>query len=487
MILRRSFVLVFALSLLAQPAARPIAAQPRAVVDLQADVERILGSPGLERAFWGILVRSLDAGDTLYAMNPGKLMMPASVLKVITVAAAADRLGWNYSYETRLVADGAVNGDTLDGNLVIVGSGDPSLDRRTLDAWTAQLKAAGLARITGTVLVDNRAFAGEGLGAGWSWDDVPYYYAAPVAAAQFRENAVDLTLRPGGSPGAPPVYEFNPPGIAGLLVDNRMVTGAAAAMPEFVARRAPGSAVVVLEGVVPVGSRAVSHPLSVPDPGRYLAAGLTEALLAGGIAPGGPPPADATVDAAKNFAGAQALVTYRSAPLAVLARHLLEVSQNQYSESLLKTIGAQIGDATFAGGVKAEQMVLASWGIAADGAVLRDGSGLSRYNYVTPETLIGVMTHMYREPAHRETFFPLLNVAGRSGTIAGRMKDTPAAGNARAKDGLMAGVRSLCGLVTTADGETLAFAILANNFDVPGPTITAAIDAIVVRLAALRR
>ena len=107
-------------------------------------------------------------------------------------------------------------------------------------------------------------------------DDLAYYYAAPVAAAQFRENAVDLTLGPGPTVGATPIYELTPAGISGLQVDNRMSTGAASATAEFVARRAANSPVVVLEGVVPAGSKAVSHPLSVHDPVRFLAAALAE-------------------------------------------------------------------------------------------------------------------------------------------------------------------------------------------------------------------
>jgi len=469
------------------PSPPRIAAHSAQVPGLRRSIDRIVAAPALERASWGVLVRSLDTDETIYSMNPGKLMMPASALKVVTVAAAAERLGWNHAYETRVVADGVVAGDTLDGNLVIVASGDPSLDRPTLDVWASQLKALGITRVTGTVLADARAFSGEGLGFGWSWDDLAYYYAAPIAAAQFRENAVDLTLRPGPSAGTPPLYEITPAGISGLRLDGRMTTGTATATPEFVARRAPGSPVVVLEGIVPAGSRPVSHPLSVHDPVRFLVEGFTEALRDGGIAVGAPLPADASVDRTKDFADARLLLTHRSAPLSVLARRLMEVSQNQYSETLVKTMGAQAGNPTFEGGLKAEEALLASWGLAPDAVVLRDGSGLSRYDYVTPDALVQVLSHMYRAPAHRGPFFSVLNIAGQDGTIAARMKNTPAAGNARAKDGAMAGVRSLCGIVRTMDGEALVFAVLANNFAAPASAVTTAIDAIIVQLASFKR
>jgi serine-type D-Ala-D-Ala carboxypeptidase/endopeptidase (penicillin-binding protein 4) len=119
--------------------------------------------------------------------------------------------------------------------------------------------------------------------------------------------------------------------------------------------------------------------------------------------------------------------------------------------------------------------------------VLRDGSGLSRYNYVTPEALVQILTRMYRDPRHAEPFFQLLPVAGVSGTLEGRMKDTPAFQRVRAKTGSMAGVRSMCGIVTTTDGEALVFAILANNFSAPGPAVAATIDRVLARLAAFSR
>jgi D-alanyl-D-alanine carboxypeptidase/D-alanyl-D-alanine-endopeptidase (penicillin-binding protein 4) len=282
-------------------------------------------------------------------------------------------------------------------------------------------------------------------------------------------------------------FELTPAGITGLRIDNRMNTGPRAAAPEFVARRAANSATVILEGVLPVGGAPLMRSLSVHDPVRYLAAAFTEALLEAGIALGGLPPLDAGVGAARDYSAAVPVVIHRSAPLRVLARRLMEVSQNQYAETLIKTVGAHGGAPTFDGGLKAIEAVLESWGIAVSGAILRDGSGLSRYDYVTAELLVEVLARMYRDPAHRAPFFSSLNVAGQTGTLAGRMKNTLAVGNARAKDGSMAGVRTLCGLVNTAGDEPLAFAILVNNFAAPGATVSTAIDAIVARLANFRR
>jgi D-alanyl-D-alanine carboxypeptidase/D-alanyl-D-alanine-endopeptidase (penicillin-binding protein 4) len=323
------------------PPASPVAQQPapsRAVARLKQDIDAILAKAAFDRGFAGIVVRSL-ASKTVYTLNAPRLMMPASTLKVVTLAAAAERLGWDHAYETRIVADGMVDGGTLEA------IGDrrqrrSSLDRPVLDSWAAQIKMLGIVKVTGTVLADARAFRGGDrlrLVVGRSG----LLLRRADRRGQFRENAVDITVRAGRAPDAPVTYELMPDGITGLRIENRMTTGARTAAPEFVARRAANSATVVLEGVLPVGSPPMVRALSVHDPVRYLAAAFTEALLAAGIALGGPTPLDASADATRDYSGATPLVTHRSAPLRVLARRLMEVSQNQYAETLIKTIGAR--------------------------------------------------------------------------------------------------------------------------------------------------
>jgi D-alanyl-D-alanine carboxypeptidase/D-alanyl-D-alanine-endopeptidase (penicillin-binding protein 4) len=125
--------------------------------------------------------------------------------------------------------------------------------------------------------------------------------------------------------------------------------------------------------------------------------------------------------------------------------------------------------------------------VGTDGLIQRDGSGLSRYDYVTPDAIVTILTHVDRQPSLKGPFEAALPIAGRDGTLAGRMKGTAAEGNARAKTGAMANVRGLSGFVTTADGEPLVFSILANNFETPPDTITRTADAVVIRLAELKR
>jgi len=167
---------------------------------------------------------------------------------------------------------------------------------------------------------------------------------------------------------------------------------------------------------------------------------------------------------------------------------LMKVSQNLYAETLVKTLGLQAGTGTVEAGDKVVHDVIEGWGVDPGSYVLVDGSGLSRYNYVTAETIVRILRHIYMDPRHRTPFIEALPTGGvEGGTIARRFRGTRAAGNVHAKTGSIANVRALSGFVQTADGEPLVFSIIANNFTQPQATIDAATDLAVERLANFTR
>jgi D-alanyl-D-alanine carboxypeptidase/D-alanyl-D-alanine-endopeptidase (penicillin-binding protein 4) len=171
--------------------------------------------------------------------------------------------------------------------------------------------------------------------------------------------------------------------------------------------------------------------------------------------------------------GARTLATQDSPPLSELAVSMMKVSQNQYAEVLLKAIG---GRATV-------QDILNSWGVADNSYIIADGSGLSRYNYVTSEALVRILQKMRPDAEDTSPFLQTLPVAGRDGTLSRRLTGTPAEGKVRAKTGTVDNVRAIAGYVETADGETLVFSIIANNFNVPTSVVDQAADDVLVRLA----
>ena len=461
-----------------------------ALAVLIRDIDGILGDAALAHGYWGVLVKSLKTDETLYELNSRKLLVPASNMKIVTLAAAAERLGWDYSYDTQLLAAGRIDAGRLDGDLLVVGSGDPSVMDADVDrvfaGWADRLEAMGVRTVSGRLVGDDNAFDDEGLGFGWSWDDLPDDYAAGVSALQFNENAVRLTVGPGAAVGDYAAISLSPPG-SGLIVDSMLRTSAADTAASVAARRLPGSARLVLRGSIPLGGTPATRSVSVDNPTIFFVNALRNALIARGIDVRGPAVDVDDVSDAPPKNSATLVASYRSPPLSVLAVRLMKVSQNLYAETLLKTIGSAAGAATFAAGRTNAQATLQAWGVGAGDLIERDGSGLSRYDFVTPAALVTILTHVDRDEKLRGPFESALPIAGRDGTLANRMKATPAEGNARAKTGSMSNVRALSGYVTSADGEPLVFSIIANNFDTAPETITRAADAIVVKLAEFRR
>lgn len=486
-----AFVVALAACRGPRPVVRPTAPPSRAVLQLRGDIDAILASPALASGFWGVVVKSLKTDETLYSVNPSKLLMPASNMKIVTLAAAADRLGWDYTYETRVVGLGPIEGGRLSGDLLVVGSGDPSLDdwdgaaTRLFGTWAEQLKAMGVTTIAGGIIGDDNAFDDDGLGFGWEWTDLGAAFAARTSALQFNEGSAQVVLAPGASVGDVAMLTVSP-ATSSLAVRNLVRTFDSATPPAIERRRLPGQEGIELRGSVPLGGRPVVQNVAVDNPTLSFVAALRTALVANGISVVGPAVDIDDLPTTPSPDGATPLLTYRSPPLSELATTLMKLSQNQFAEAFFRTLGASEGRATANGGRAVAQTILQGWGVAPGALVQVDGSGLSRYNYVTPESLIAILVHVDRDERLRAPFAASLPVAGSDDALA-RFRGTAADGKVRAKNGSMTGVRALSGYVTTAGGETLAFSILANNFEGPAAVITSATDAVVVKLAEFRR
>jgi len=459
----------------------------RSLDSLRHDIDAILGNPILQRGFWGVLIKPVDREDVWYSLNAGRLMMPASSLKVVTLAAAAEKLGWDFRYETTVYAAGTVSAGVLHGDLVVVGSGDPSLDdwdgiaTRLWADWATRLKAAGIMAIDGRIVGDDNAFEDQGLGAGWAWDDIPTGFAAPVSALQFNEGNVQVRMGPGDAVGDRAVATLSPDTSA-MTLSNFVVTGPRGSAGAVVRRRLPGSSRLELRGSLPVRGRPFAINASVENPTLYYVRALRAALVADGIAVRGEAVDIDDVDPQPRHEGLMPVITYESDPLSVLATTMMKLSQNQYAEALLKTIGSGTTEA----GRTAVKEAVKSWGIDPASVMLADGSGLSPYDFITPEAMVAVLTHVDRTERLRAVYESTLPIAGRDGTLEQRMRGTAAEGRAMAKTGSTTSVRSIAGYVRTADGQLAAFTIIANNFDNSASVLNAATDEIVVRLATFR-
>jgi D-alanyl-D-alanine carboxypeptidase/D-alanyl-D-alanine-endopeptidase (penicillin-binding protein 4) len=477
--------------------APPAALSP--VAALQQAADSLLGDTLFANARWGVMIVRPTTGDTLYSRDAGSLFMPASNQKLITGATSLAVLGADFRWRTSLVARGPVRDGVLRGDLEIVGRGDPSVSDRMqgdamlpLLAMADSLAARGVKRIVGRVVAGGDAFPDAPWGYGWGWDDFDEPYSAGIDELTFNEGFSRVVVRPGPRPGDSASVRVVP-GRDALQVRSEVVT----VTPGVVGGSTPTRVRVrydaterrhVLEGVVSVVDSAVLTVAHRDPSGAYVAA-FREALAARGITVDGTAaPARVAKSVPVADPGASdTLVTVRSPTLREVLPSFEKPSQNQIGELLLKTMGlerAGVGSAD--SGRRVVERQLQAWGIAAErDVVVRDGSGLSRHDYVSPRALIRVLDAMRRDTSFR-TFYDALPVAGVDGTIASRMKGTPAAGNVHAKTGTLDKARALSGYVTTADGELLLFSILCNNYTVPTRQVDRVADALAARMAGLR-
>ena len=477
----------------ARPPRSPATAAPTPVAPraLAGRLTAILETPEAGRALWAVFVRSLDSGDVVYDHHGDRLVMPASTMKIVTLAVAAERLGWDYRYDTQLLSAAPVVDGVLRGDLIVRGSGDPTINTNAggsapaFGTWAETLLAAGITAVEGRVIGDDDLFEEAAPGYGWSWDDLPYGYATPAGALQHHDNVLLLTMHPGSVAGEPVVIAVEPQG-TGMRVVNRVETVSPDGQTDLGLQRLPDGALEV-RGAVPAGAAPLYRTAAVDNPTVFFVRGLTQALKDRGVAVSGVAVDLDDLDAAVVEDDLRVLATRRSPPLSEIAGTLMGVSQNLYAETLLGTLDLRRRPRTAAAGRDAVRQVLESWGIDPFQIVVADGSGLSRYNYVTAHALVDVLQRMHDDPSHAAPFAATLPVAGRDGTLESRLTGTAAAGNLHGKTGSMSNVRALAGYVTSADREALAFAVLANNFTGPAGPILTIIDRLVDQLASSRR
>jgi D-alanyl-D-alanine carboxypeptidase/D-alanyl-D-alanine-endopeptidase (penicillin-binding protein 4) len=461
---------------------------------LRRAIDSVTSAPDFANGHWGVLVVD-TRGDTLYSRNAGKLFMPASNQKILTAATALALLGPDYRYRTRFIVHGAIIDGVVEGDLAIAGRGDPSIsDHMRGDAMQPlrdvadSLAARGIRRVRGKIVAEGNAFPGPVLGFGWSWDDLEDAYSAATDELLFNEGFTEVVVHAGPRAGDSVIVETRPTKTwPKLRVSATTVEPVIAPLdttlpgpprPELTIRKDSLTGDVLVGGAIVAGDSAtltVTHR----DPGVAYVEAFREALAGRGIT--------VTGDALPGGDIADTLVTLLSPALREILPPFMKPSQNQIGEMLFKTIGLErdtAGTATAARAVVGSQLL--AWGAVPSGFVIRDGSGLSRYDYVSPETIVHVLDAMRRDTAFT-AFYDALPIAGVDGTIRGRMRGTPAAGNVHAKTGSVAQARSLSGYVRTLTGDTLMFSILANNWSVPASRVTAAADSIAARLASYRR
>ncbi|WP_424535956.1 D-alanyl-D-alanine carboxypeptidase/D-alanyl-D-alanine endopeptidase [Sphaerisporangium viridialbum] len=452
------------------------------VADLVKDLDQILNASNLAVARSGVVVKSASTGEQLYAQDPGKVFLPASNTKLLTSTAAVDTLGLDYRFTTSVLSSGHRLGSTLAGDLYLRGTGDPTMLAADYDALAAKVAGSGVKVVTGRLVADDTWFDDVRLGTDWAWDDEPYYYAAQISAltaspdTDYDAGSVIVSVAPGASAGAAAKVTTTPP-TDYITIENHATTGAET---DVQVNRVHGTNKVVITGTV---AGKYDEWVTVDDPTGYAASLFRKALAKHGVRVLGTTGRGATPEAAKSVAQRDSM------PLSELLVPFLKLSNNMHAEILTKAMGRKVsGKGTWDAGLAVALGFAAKNGVKA--VRLRDGSGLSRLDGVTPGELTGFLITMRSKPWFK-TWYDALPIAGNSdrftgGTLRSRMAGTPAANNVHAKTGSLTSVTGLSGYVTSADGEPLVFSILTNNYLTGSPKTTVE-DAIAVRLAQFKR
>ncbi|WP_327089836.1 D-alanyl-D-alanine carboxypeptidase/D-alanyl-D-alanine-endopeptidase [Nonomuraea sp. NBC_01738] len=471
--------LVAALAWASSPTSPANAVDPAVgVADLTQDLNQILADSRLTIAQAGVVVKSATTGEELYANNSGKLLLPASNTKLFTSAAAVDTLGLDYRFPTTVLSGGRTAGSVLAGDLVLRGTGDPTMLAEDYDALAAAVAAKGIKLVTGKLVTDDTWFDAVRLGTDWAWDDETAYYAAQISALtaspdrDYDAGSVIVSVAADGDK----VKVTTTPETDYLKIVNRATVGAET---DVLIERQHATNTVVITGTV---ADPYDEWVAVDDPTRYVASLFRKALVKHGVRVLGP------TTTAPAPGGAAELAKHESMPLSELLVPFLKLSNNMHAEILTKAMGRKTsGQGTWSAGLKVSTDFAKANGVQL--LNMRDGSGLSRRDGFSPASITQLLMAMRGKPWF-QTWYDALPIAGAAdrmvgGTLRSRMRNTPAAGNVHAKTGSLTGVTSLSGYVTSADGEPLVFSIMLNQF--LASSLKDVEDKIAVRLARFSR
>lgn len=450
-------------------------------------IDAVLARPALAGAEWGIEVRDASTGQVLYQRNASRPLTPASNLKLLVSATAAHHLPADYRFRTTVYGTGPVRDGVLEGDLVLQGRGDPLISGRfgrpmawAWDALADSLRARGIRRVSGGVVADDSYFESRHVHPDWEAYDLRWWYAAPVSALGFNDNSIEFRVAP-GAVGAKARVTWLPRSEY-VQVENRTVTVARGRRQTVEFERIPGNPRGVrVVGQMPAGGGDTQF-FAVSNGAAYAGTTFREALERRGIAVGR---AEVRVveDSLRSPArGAMVLAEHASDPLPRVIGPILLNSQNWFAESLAKTVGRVVrGEGSWDAGLAVEREFLTGVvGIDPNDITLSDASGLSASNRVTPRALVRLLAYVRRTP-RMAVVRDALPVSGGEGSLRARFLDLR--GRVAAKTGYIGGVDSLSGWVTTDDGRTVLFAIIANRTPLPSPRMKAAIDDVVRAVA----
>ena len=456
-------------------------------IDLNEKIDEILTDEQLNGAITGVSIRSGETGELIYSHFGETRLRPASNMKILTSIAALETLGADHRFTTKVLVDGELDGNVLEGNVYIKGYGDPTLLQEDLDQFAKDLKAHGIHKITGNIFGDDSWYDGVRLSQDLNWSDESNYTGTQVSALtlspnrEYNAGTVIVEVEPGSKVGQEAKVTITPE-TDHVNIVNQTETVTKKTDKKISVEREHGTNTINVEGEIPINGIQSQSWVAVWEPTNYVLDIFKKSLEENGIQlmkesqmQQKPTPKEATV------------VTHKeSMTLSELLKPFMKLSNNGHGEILTKEMGKVVYDeGSWDNGLQVIEEVMAKFDVDTETVLLRDGSGMSHKNMI-PANEITELLYQIQQQSWYPVFENSLPIASEEdrlvgGTLRHRMIDPQLKGNIKAKTGNLTGVSTLSGYVTAKSGEKLIFSILINNY--LGNDVTNIEDAIVTLLA----
>ncbi|MDE0881303.1 MAG: D-alanyl-D-alanine carboxypeptidase/D-alanyl-D-alanine-endopeptidase [Myxococcota bacterium] len=444
-----------------------------------------LENPILRKAQVSVVAVDLNRGRTIFSYRPNALLNPASVVKLFTGAAALHYLKPEYRFESSVwLKKEELIGGVLNGDLHILGGGDPTLVSERLWLWVTELHHLGLDEIKGDLVIDESFFDARRIGPGFDMEDTDFAYMAPVGAMTVNFNAVGVHIRPGDKVGAAAVVSVEPD-TPYVKLDAKVRTRKGSGQYLMVGSKAGAKGnrqELRVRGWIGINQSPKVIWRKIDHPPLYAGYTLRDMLLRRGIKVGG------TVKVGLVPKGAERFHTFVSRRLSEVLDDLNKYSNNLVAELILKTIGAVVfkEPGSWENGIEAVQRFLKEEvGIAPDQYLMRNGSGLNDTNRFSAALVVRLLDYIYRSREIAYELIPSLGVSGATGTVRNRLTGDGVHHKVRAKTGTLTGVTALSGYIMSRDRVVVAFTVLVNGLTVSPRRANKAVDKIVEALSSM--
>lgn len=408
----------------------------------------------------GIQVKDQKSGNIIYSQNANHYFMPASNEKLLTAAAALISLNENFTYQTQLFLNSKkINKGIYNDSIYLRFSGDPTLTVPQLDHLINTLSKAGIHNINSPIIIDDTAFDQMGMSPGSTWDDKNFCWSAPINATSIEHNCVKATLTPAENNDQPAILTLPDYPQSSKFINN-VITHAPGYTPCTIQAIRNSTTSYMINGCMIAGTLPKEIGMAIDDPRATIQLLLHYLLKKNNII------YTHSLEFKKLDVYPPLFASENSLPLYNLVTSMLKESDNTIANSLFKTMGALYSKepGSFKNGSEAvRQIINQSMQISIPDTTLIDGSGNSRYDFLTPEQIVALLDKMYRSP-YSSIFFQALPIGGIDGTLKHRMNKPDTIGKVSAKTGTATAVSTLSGYIHTRKNHTLIFSILINGF-----------------------